>query len=59
VANSKIELELCGRKLRLTLRFTIRHQYQIEDEPKSVRVVLNQIQAIKERFYPLEVPDTT
>ncbi len=30
VANSKITLELWGRKLRITLHFTIRHQYHIK-----------------------------
>jgi len=33
VANSTIELELCGRKLRMTLSLTIRHQYLFKDEP--------------------------
>ncbi len=30
VANSNIERGLCGEKLRIRLRFTIRHQYHIK-----------------------------
>jgi hypothetical protein len=33
VANSKIKLELSGRKFRMTLSLTIRHQHQFEEEP--------------------------
>jgi hypothetical protein len=30
VANSNIERGLCGEKLRITLRFTIRHHYHMK-----------------------------
>jgi len=33
VANAKIELELRGRRLRITLSFPIRHQHQVAGEP--------------------------
>jgi hypothetical protein len=36
VANSKIALELSGRKLRITLSFTIRHQHLFEEGPFSL-----------------------
>jgi hypothetical protein len=33
VANSKIKLELSAPNFTMTLLFTIRHQYQIDEEP--------------------------
>ena len=39
VANSKIVLEFQGRKLRITLGFTIRHQHQYEDEPNRTNIL--------------------